>query len=54
MNVQFKGNNPMQTLQQKAADLKKVAQQKQLGLQQLKADTFQKKADPKFGGSCCH
>lgn len=54
MNVQFKGLNPMQALQQKKAAQQKQAQQKaqQPALQQLNQDTFGKK-DPKFGASCC-
>lgn len=52
MNVQFKGMNPMLALQQKKAAQQKQAGQQNKILNQLKADTFQKK-DPKFGASCC-
>lgn len=52
MNVQFKGLNPLQALQQKqkAAQQKKADAQPKL-LNQLKQDAFEKK-DPKFGGCC--
>lgn len=51
MNVQFKGLNPLQALQQKKATPQKKADAQPKLLNQLKQDAFQKK-DPKFGGCC--
>lgn len=52
MNVQFKGMNPLQALQQKKAAEQKQLQQQAKLLNALQADVFEKKG-PQFGASCC-